>query len=273
MSLKIGLFDSGVGGLTCLGPLIKKFPSSHFVYLGDTARLPYGTKSKETISHYALQNISFLKQHQVDLIVSACHSASTALIGHDSSDGTPIFEVISPACGSIVSEVKTVGLMATAATVASGAYDNALAKRHPHLKVFSQPCPLLVPLVETGWVDDPITNSVIKRYLAPLLAKAPEVLILGCTHFPVLKEAIQKLVPTGTYLLDPGEALARHIELKYGTRYKLSTTITHRTDTAPALDFFLTDRSPHFVELARRLLPEGLRGVEPQLCSLNLRTK
>lgn len=274
--MKIGLFDSGVGGLTCLTSLLKPFAHDQFVYLGDTARLPYGTKSKSTIESYVAQNIEFLKKTDVDIVISACHSASTVLVDTKEVKGIPTFEVISPACSSLSSKTKKVGLMATAATVASGSYEKTLAKTHPGTKLVAQACPLLVPLVECGWIQDPVTQTVLRRYLKPLLAASPEAIILGCTHFPVLKTAIRALVPPEIQLIDPGEALAHqmmsvlgrsskeNIKDKQQKRDSKDSVSTNAPALSDNLEFYLTDCSPHFIDLAKKLLPEELETIAPE---------
>ncbi len=240
----IGLFDSGIGGLTVLSSLKKSLPEESFIYLGDTARLPYGTKSPETIRRYTRQNIHFLKSQGVDVVVSACHSASSSILLYNITDDLPLFNVIEPSCieAQKKSTTKKIGLMATQATVDGGQYKKRIAAGY---ELFSQSCPLLVPLVESGWVDDPITEAVIKRYVAPLLEKNVDVIILGCTHFPILRPLIQKAVGSNIQLIDPGESLADLLKQR---------PITKNPKTK--LEIFLTDESPHFVRLAQTLLDD-----------------
>lgn len=238
----IGLFDSGIGGLTVLSSLKKSLPEESFIYLGDTARLPYGTKSPETIRRYTRQNIHFLKTQGVDVVVSACHSASSSILFYNITDDLPLYNVIEPSCLEAQKKTKSkkIGLMATQATVDGGQYK----KRFPNdFELISQACPLLVPLVESGWVEDPITEAVIARYVEPLLAKNVDVIILGCTHFPILKPLIQKAVGPQIQLIDPGESLADLL---------IQRPMTKNPKTK--LEIFLTDESSHFVRLAQTLL-------------------
>jgi glutamate racemase len=239
----IGLFDSGIGGLTVLKSLQTFLPNESYIYLGDTARLPYGTKSSETISRYTHQNISFLNDKGVDIIVSACHSASSAILQYDIKGPLPLFNVIEPACTEAMRESKNkkIALMATQATVDAGQYQRLIA---PPFELFSKACPLLVPLVETGWTQDSITDQIIERYTRPLVEKGVDVIILGCTHFPLLKESIQKIVGPKVKLIDPGDCLAQQI-------LQMNRTAS---PTQP-LQVFLTDKSPHFVKTAQSILP------------------
>lgn len=234
----IGLFDSGIGGLSVLKTLIENYPKQSFVYLGDTARLPYGTKSSETVKRYTEQNLQFLKEKGATSIVSACHSASSAILEHDIESSLPLFNVIEPACRQAleVTKNKNIGLIATQTTVSSGQYQ----KQIPDLQ--SVACPLLVPLVEAGWTDDEITNQIIKRYTDPLTGKGIDTLILGCTHFPLLKQSIQKEIGPHIRLIDPAETLSDQI----------SERITKSDDTK--IHLYLTDTSTHFLKLAQAIL-------------------
>lgn len=238
----IGLFDSGIGGLTVLSSLKKTLPNDSFIYLGDTARLPYGTKSPETIQRYTKQNIHFLKSKGVDVVVSACHSASSSILQYNIQDKLPLYNVIAPSCVEAISKTKSrkIGLLATQATVDGGQYHKLIAKPY---QLFAQAAPLLVPLVESGWIDDAVTDTVIARYVQPLLEQHVDVLILGCTHFPLLKAAIQKIVGPNVQLVDPGDTLAELLK-------NSSEPVTAKEP----LQIFLTDQSPHFVRLAKSLL-------------------
>jgi glutamate racemase len=253
----IGLFDSGIGGLTVLKSLKNWLPNESFVYLGDTARLPYGTKSPETIHRYTKQNIQFLKKQGVQIVVSACHSASSSILIYNIKDSLPIYNMIEPSCEEAKKKTKNkkIGLMATQATVDGGQYKKLLEKP---FELFSQSCPLLVPLVEAGWIHDPVTETVIDRYVQPLLAQNVDVIILGCTHFPMLKEMIQKIVGPNVILIDPGESLAALL--------KKEENLMAQT---PSTTIFLTDQSPQFVRLAKNILQdENLKITQVDLAPL-----
>lgn len=211
--MAIGVFDSGLGGLTVLRELIRAFPDEHFYYLGDTARLPYGTKTPETISKYVLQNLEFLDRQNCTAFVVACNSASTQ-VNFSEFNGKPVYTVIDPgvelACKSTLN--KIVGLIATDATVNSEVYQKKILAITPDAKIFAQACPLFVPLVEEGWHDDPVTNIIVFRYLNSLKEKQVDTLILGCTHYPILEKSIQNVMGKSVKLIDSGWALAHKLK-------------------------------------------------------------
>ncbi len=244
--MHIGLFDSGVGGLTVLRELKKSFPKAGFTYLGDTARLPYGNKAPETLRKYTSQNIEFLENHGVDLVVVACHSASTvALKINKSPKGLPVLNVIGPS-GEIALKAtrnKKVAVMATKATIRSQVYVNYFKELDPTLKVIPQECPLLVPLVEEGLMDDEITDFVLTRYLKPIQEAGADTVILGCTHYPILKKQIAAKLGTAVELIDPAEAVAQQIATDHNPK-----------DGSGRLDLYLTDHAPHFLQHAESLL-------------------
>lgn len=244
--MHIGLYDSGVGGLTVLRELKKAFPKADFTYLGDTARLPYGNKAPETLKKYHAENIEFLENHKVDLIVVACHSASTvALDTKKTAKGTPILNVISPS-GELAQRQslnKKVAVMATKATVRSQVYPSYFKRLDSKLEVISQECPLLVPLVEEGLIEDEVTDFVLKRYLKPLKEAGVDTVILGCTHYPILKSQIAQILGANVRLVDPAEALAQEIRENHNPR-----------DGGGQLHIYLTDHAPHFLQHAESLL-------------------
>ncbi len=242
--MHIGLFDSGVGGLTVLKELRRHLPKANFTYLGDTARLPYGNKAPETLRKYTQENIDFLDQQAVDVIVIACHSASSIALGMTASEeGTPIFNVITPSCEQAVQTTKNgvIGVMATKATTRSQVYSNFINDLQEDLEVISQACPLLVPLVEEGLMEDEVTEFILKRYLKPLATA--DTLILGCTHYPILKPQIEALCGAGTTLIDPAESVAQRLEKH-----------PHVNQGSGRLEIYLTDHAPHFLEHAEALL-------------------
>lgn len=244
--MHIGLFDSGVGGLTVLSALKKHFPHADYSYLGDTARLPYGNKAPETLLRYTHENIEFLDSLDVDVIVIACHSASSvALEITESAKGTPVHNVIQPSCAEALarSEHGPIGVMATKATTSSQVYPNHIQKINAKAKVFSQACPLLVPLVEEGLIDDEITEQILQRYLGPLLAENVSTLILGCTHYPILEQAIGKVCGSSVALINPADSVARELAQLNNPSY-----------SGGSLTIFLTDHAPHFVTHAQTLL-------------------
>ena len=211
--LPIGIFDSGVGGLTVYRALHDRLPNEHFVYLGDTARVPYGTKSLGTVERYALENSQFLAEHGIKMLVVACNTASAlALPAIRGRIGIEVVGVIGPggrmAIDMIRSSVPKIGVIATEATVASNAYADSIKRASTGAQIFQAACPLFVPLAEEGWTDEPETRSIAEKYLSPVRDFAPEALVLGCTHYPILKDIIQETVGSDVLLIDSGEAVA-----------------------------------------------------------------
>lgn len=249
----IGVFDSGLGGLTVLKALAQVFPKDNFYYLGDTARLPYGTKSPKTIRNYSEQILNYLskKIHPKALVV-ACNSASTQ-ISETQWLGTPVYNVIDPGVATALKATRNgrIGLLGTRATILSGEYERRLHIAAEELGMsvtpFSLAAPLLVPLAEEGWIEDPITNLVSYRYVAPLKSKDIDTLILGCTHYPILTASLQKCAGPEIQLVQSGSALASMMK---------NSKIPFEKDDKEGgkIIVALTDASAHTQDLARRLL-------------------
>jgi glutamate racemase len=204
----IGVFDSGVGGLTVVSALRRRLPRESILYLGDTARLPYGSKSPDTVTRYTRNNIEFLSERGVKAVVVACNTASALALPNLVTE-RPTWGVIEPGARR-AAEVSRgrVGVIATEATVRSDAYPRALRLLRPDLEILSHPCPLFVPLVEEGWHDDPVTEEVARRYLAPLLEAKIDTLVLGCTHYPMLRSVLERVAGPDVTLVDSAEAVA-----------------------------------------------------------------
>lgn len=247
----IGVFDSGIGGLTVLKVLAERFPSESFLYLGDTARLPYGSKSAQTIRRYSEQNVHYLLRQGVKAVVIACNSASSQYTEPE-FEGVPIYNVIQPGSAKALSlsKNKKIGLLGTRATVKSGAYVHELIRQDAKVEVFSQSCPLFVPLAEEGWDEDPITNLVAYRYVQPMVQTGIDTLILGCTHYPILKSAIAKVTGPAIELVDSGEAIAEWISKDIELGHFKPT----RADAQQCIQIRTTDASEHFTALAARIL-------------------
>ena len=249
----IGVFDSGIGGLTVLKELLRAFPNENFIYLGDTARLPYGSKSADTVRKYSLQNVQFLLSKNVKAIVIACNTASTQM-PETEIENFPVYNVIEPGAlkASVSTENKKIAVLATRATIRAGTYTQKIRHFLPEAEVFTQSCPLFVPLAEEGWHDDPITNLIAYRYLQTLKAADVDTAVLGCTHYPLLKIAIAKVLGPFVKLIDSGEALAEVLKADF-----LSGRLAARVDNSdPFLDVFLTDSAEQFEVLCLRLLAE-----------------
>ena len=247
----IGLFDSGIGGLTVLRTLLSQLSQESFIYLGDTARLPYGNKSAATIERYLVQNIKFLKAQGVKAIVVACNSASTVLLDRTHDFGVPIYNVIEPGAAAAVkaSTDKRIGVLGTRATVAAQSYLNLLKKLDPAVTVFSQACPLLVPLVEEGWGNIRLTRDIIRHYLHPVLDHGIDTLILGCTHYPLLKSAITQVVGKKIRLVDSAENCAIAVR-----RFLDASDMRAPKRGSGKLQLFVTDRPQSFSRSAKLFL-------------------
>jgi glutamate racemase len=246
----IGVFDSGVGGLTVVAALKRRLPGESILYLGDTARLPYGSKSPETVTRYTRRNIEFLTERGVKAVVVACNTASALALPH-LDPHVPTWGVIEPGARK-AAEVSRgrVGVIATEATVRSDAYPRALRALRPDLEILSQPCPLFVPLVEEGWYNDPVTAQVAERYLRPLLDAGIDTLVLGCTHYPLLKPVLQRVAGPDVTLVDSADSVAEMVATGLGER--------GLTATREAVHHFcVTDSGETFQKLAGRILGDG----------------
>jgi glutamate racemase len=247
----IGIFDSGVGGLTVLHALLRVLPHEHLVYLGDTGRYPYGTKSAETVTRYSIENVDFLMARDVKMLVVACNTASSvALDVLRSRAGVPVIGVIEPGARAALARTGTdrVGVIATEGTIASGAYTRALHAIRPSVEVYTRACPLLVPLAEEGWTDGPIARGVVETYLATLRKSGIDALILGCTHYPLLKPLITEVMGAGVALVDSAEETARAVAAV------LAEHELGRSDGAGSTSFFVTDVPDRFIRVGQRFL-------------------
>lgn len=274
-NLPIGIFDSGVGGLTVYRALHERLPNEHFVYLGDTARVPYGTKSLSTVERYGIENAKFLEAHGIKLLVVACNTASAlALPAIRSAVGVPVIGVIEPGARAAVAVAagKSVGVIATEATVKSGAYASAIARMDPTIKVMERSCPLFVPLAEEGWADTDVARAVAEQYLNDFIEQDLGALVLGCTHYPILRELIGEVVGSDVALIDSGEAAAREVEVllessEFAAGAVASTAGDVRErELCDDLDhFYVTDAAERFAKVAERFLgmsPSILEAVE-----------
>ena len=273
--LPIGIFDSGVGGLTVYRALHESLPDEHFVYLGDTARVPYGTKSLSTVERYAIENSRFLEAHDIKLLVVACNTASAlALPAIREAVSVPVVGVIEPGARAAVEVVgeKKIGVIATEATVQSGAYARAISQLNPVIDVNERACPLFVPLAEEGWAQTPVARAVAEEYLNDLRGKDVGALVLGCTHYPILRDLISEVIGYEVPLIDSGEAAAREVKALLQSSGLLSSPRDYDTEERPErqlgddLDhFYVTDAAERFAKVAERFLgtaPSVLEAVE-----------
>ncbi|MBT3311532.1 MAG: glutamate racemase [Desulfobacterales bacterium] len=249
----IGVFDSGLGGLTVVRALMESLPDYDIIYFGDTARTPYGTKSSETVIRYALQNTDFLINNGANIIVIACNTASSVATPEVTGKyDIPFFEVITPAVDHSLETTKTnnIGVIGTRATINSGVYERKIKKKRPDAKVYSKPCPLLVPLVEEGWMKKPETKMIIKKYLHPLKVSQVDTLILGCTHYPLLKEAIQSKIGKKVNIIDSALTVAGRVKTYIEANPDIDNLLTKHGKT----EFYVSDITQQFKETASTIL-------------------
>ncbi|MBI4341725.1 MAG: glutamate racemase [Candidatus Omnitrophica bacterium] len=256
----IGVFDSGIGGLTVVQALIHELPAESIVYFGDTARVPYGTKSKSTIVKFSLENVEFLLRFGVKCIVIACNTASSwALPTLRKYFKVPIIGVIRPGAMAAVRQTRTkrIGVIGTTATIRSGAYEAAIHRIDPSAKVISQECPLFVPLVEEGWLTGSICRAIAQAYLEPLTRQRIDTLILGCTHYPLLAPAIQQVLGRDVALVDSAQQTAAEVRGVLTAADAFAQPNGH-----PRYRFFVTDEPAHFNRVGHRLLTQMTGSVE-----------
>ena len=269
-SQPIGVFDSGVGGLTVLRTLRRHLPCENYIYLGDTARLPYGTKSGATIARYSLEAAAALLEQGIKMLVVACNSATAAALPslHAAYPQVPVIGVIEPgaraACA--VSGSGRIAVIGTAGTIRSGAHKAIIEKERPGARITGVPCSLFVSLAEEGWMDGPIVTSIAEHYLAQTFAPengpSPDCLVLGCTHFPPLAPAIQRVVGHNVQLVDPAQATAAHVARILG-----QLKLTSPGPVQGSLRLLATDDPERFARvgsifLDRQLLPEQIEIID-----------
>ena len=271
INLPIGIFDSGVGGLTVYRALHNRLPNEHFIYLGDTARVPYGTKSLATVERYAIENSQFLASRGIKLLVVACNTASAlALPKIREKIGIDVVGVIGPGARKAVNVTKDgarIAVIATEATVQSDAYAASIRQASATAEVLQTACPLFVSLAEENWIHEPETFSIAGKYLQSIVEFAPEALVLGCTHYPILREVIQQTVGENVTLIDSGEACAEEVEkLLIEKGLANPNKITGTRKLCDDLDhFYVTDAAERFARVATRFLgvtPAKLEAIE-----------
>lgn len=249
----IGVFDSGLGGLSAVKAIIKYLPNEDIIYFGDTGRVPYGSRSEKTIELYAKEDISFLEKFNCKLIMAACGTVSSVAKNAMASVKEPFVEVVTPASKAAVKATRNdkVGVMGTAATINSGSYESAIKKLNSDISVSGVSCPMLVSLVENNWIDsdNKIAVEIIKRYIEPLIENGVDTIILGCTHFPHLAPIISKVAGSDVRLIDTGyEAVmeAKTILQKNG----LLNDLSHKGEAS----YYISDKTQNFSEIAHTLL-------------------
>jgi len=256
----IGVFDSGIGGLTVLKEIIEATPDEKTVYLGDTARVPYGIRSPETVLRYSFENAGFLTSKNIKLMVIACNTASSvSLDAIKSRVSIPVIGVIEPGAKAAVKVTKNgrVGVIGTEATIKSNAYTKAIQALNGNIDVFSLACPLFVPLVEEGWTEGTIATLIAREYLDRLKDKGMDTVVLGCTHYPLLKKVIAEVMGAGVRLIDSA------IE----TAYEIKTTLdmlglNREQNGSPVREFFVTDSTERFLKVSENFLGQKIENIE-----------
>ncbi len=259
-SLPIGVFDSGLGGLTVVREILKQLPHENIIYFGDLARLPYGIKSKRQIADFSRENTEFLIERRVKAIVIACNSSASAAGSELRRDyDIPILDVIRPAAREALrlSSKKRIGVIGTSATITSRAYENILKSMETKVQVFVQACPLFVPLVEEGMLGGEIANAVIEQYVKPLVQKKIDALILGCTHYPLLKTAIQNYVGKGIELIDSASPTVSDLCALLESQSLLSSS-----SAKGKLNVFVSDLPQTFLKIGEQFLGKKLANVK-----------
>jgi len=255
----IGIFDSGLGGLTVVKEILNKLPQYKIIYFGDTARTPYGTKSAETVKGYAIENTKFLLEKGAKIIVVACHTVSSTAIPilKENFPNIPFFEVVTPSFKKALrlTKNKKIGLIGTRTTVESGIYDQLFSQADPEIKLYSNPAPLLVPLIEEGWLKKPETRKIVKKYLIPLKMKGIDTLILGCTHYPLIKKVIQEKAGKRVKLVDPSEEIA--LEVKFFIEN--NPEIAKKLQLNEELEIYVSDITPYFEKIAKVFLGKKIK--------------
>jgi glutamate racemase len=253
VQLPIGIFDSGVGGLTVAGEIHKLLPREDIIYLGDTARVPYGTKAPSTVIRFALEDMEFLHRQNVKAVVVACNTVSAwALPTLEQKYSVPILGVIEPGAQAALEQSKTgrIGIIGTYATIKSQAYERSILARDLNAQVFGRATPLLVPLVEEGWMDHAVTLAVLQDYLGPLLEQKIDTLVLGCTHYPLLKKTMRQVTGKGVALVDSAASCARFVRERLGYLGLLNV----RRKRPGRIQPYVTDEAARFDSLARQFL-------------------
>jgi glutamate racemase len=259
-SKPIGVFDSGIGGLTVVRTLMNRLPHENIIYFGDTARVPYGPKSVQVVREYTAQDTDFLLSKNVKMIVVACNTVSSVAIDVVQKRAKmPVVGVILPGSQNAVqkSKKKRIGVIGTLTTISSNAYANAIRQIDSSVEVFSQACPLFVPLAEEGWIEHSATELIAKEYLFPIKLQKIDTLILGCTHYPILKNVIQKAVGESVQLIDSGECTAARVE------HILEKEGLRNPSTLKAnVQFFVSDLPHKFLEIGELFLGQKMGVVK-----------
>lgn len=260
----IGVFDSGLGGLSAVKQMLKAMPNENIIYFGDTGRVPYGNRSKDTIRRYAMQDANFLLKNNVKMVVAACGTVSSVAPDLEDILKVPYTGVVLPTCFTALRESKNgkVGVIGTTATINSHSYKTRIQLKNPDFQVFEQDCPLFVPLVENGIIDhnDMIVKLVVEKYLAPLKDAGVDTVILGCTHYPLLKEAIGDYMGDKVLLIDSGKETAL-----YTKKVLQENSLSNTSSDNGTAKFFVSDTPDNFEKIASLFLSKDMQGKVSQI--------
>jgi glutamate racemase len=256
----IGVFDSGIGGLTVARELMQQLPAESIIYFGDTARVPYGPKSPDTVRRYAREIAAYLRERGVKALVIACNTATAhALTTLQSEEAMPVIGVVQPGARAAVaaSNGGRIGVIGTVGTIRSGAYERAIRSLRADAEIFARPCPLFVPLVEEGWLEHPATRLIAREYLASFAADNVDTLVLGCTHYPLLKPLIAEVLGPNVALIDSAEQTAAEARRTLELRGLLAAA-----GATPVRRYVASDAPDQFLRMAERFLGTPIDGVE-----------
>ena len=263
-ALPIGVFDSGLGGLTVVRALMERLPHENILYFGDTAHLPYGGKSVETIRILTQQNVAFLLSRGVKMLVVACNTMAAVAgdVARACAKGVPVLDVVEAGAEAAVKQSRggTIGVIATSTTVNANVYAQRIHALNESVRVYSQACPLLVPLVEEGWLDHPVTRMVAQEYLKPVLAEEVDTLILGCTHYPLLKPLLRELTGPDVCLVDAATTTAEMVAQRLA-----ELNLTSPQTLQPQYHYVVSDVPLRFQTIGERFLGRSLGSVEKHI--------
>jgi glutamate racemase len=255
MQKAIGIFDSGIGGLTVLKEIVRKLPYENIIYLGDTARVPYGIRSAETVTRYSFENTNFLLSQEIKMLVVACNTATAVSLDAVKKEfPLPVIGVLEPGARAAVAATKTrkIGIIGTEATINSGAYERAIKRLAPDIEVTSIACPLFVSLAEEGWTDNDVAELVADKYLAPFRESGIDMLVLGCTHYPLLKAVISKAIGPGITLIDSATETAKEVaDVLEKLKWRGSG------NSEGIRKFYVTDTPARFEMIGKRFLSDS----------------
>ncbi len=260
----IGVFDSGLGGLSAVKQMLKVMPDENIIYFGDTGRVPYGNRSKDTIRRYAMQDANFLLKNNVKMVVAACGTVSSVAPDLEDALGVPYTGVVLPTCYTALRESKNgrVGVIGTTATINSHSYKTRIQLKNPNFEVFEQDCPLFVPLVENGVIDrdDPIVKLVVEKYMSALKNAKVDTVILGCTHYPILKEAIGDYMGKDVLLIDSGKETALYVK-----KVLSENGLSNDSGKSGSAQFFVSDTPDNFEKIASLFLSKDMKNQVSQI--------